>query len=97
MWMNFPVETPMVLARGSVQVAAGSSKVQPGTAPAADVTLSWPTFTAAANEAGISRIYGGIHFPQANVASQALGKKIGKAVWAKALKMFNGESAPGAN
>jgi hypothetical protein len=82
---------------GSATVVAGSSKVQPGTTPAADVTLSWPTFTAAANEAGISRIYGGIHFQQANVASQALGKKIGKSVWAKALKMFNGESVPGVN
>jgi membrane-associated phospholipid phosphatase len=78
----------------SVTVHAGSSKVQPGTAPTADVTLTWRTFTVAAEEAGLSRIYGGIHFPQANIASQQLGKKIGKVVWAKSLTLFNGSSVP---
>lgn len=33
------------------------------------VTLSWPTFTAAANEAGISRIFHGIHFDDGNERS----------------------------
>jgi hypothetical protein len=79
----------------SATILAGSSKIQTGV-PAADVTLSWPTFTAAANEAGLSRLYGGIHFSQGNTASQELGKKIGKAVWKKAQRMFSGESVPGA-
>jgi hypothetical protein len=43
---------------GSVTIPAGSSTVEPGISPRTDVTLSWPTFTAAANEAGISRRYG---------------------------------------
>jgi hypothetical protein len=45
-----------------VTVPAGSSRVEHGT-PAADVVLSWPTFSAAAEQAGRSRRYGGIHFP----------------------------------
>jgi hypothetical protein len=81
---------------GSATVLASSSKTQPGV-PAADVTLSWPTFTAAAEEAGFSRLLGGIHFQQANLASRMIGKKIGKAVWKKAEAMFNGESVPGIN
>lgn len=81
----------------SATIAAGSSKIQPGTVPATAVTLTWATFNAAAAEAGISRIYGGIHFPQANVASQQMGKQIGNSVWTKCLRMFNGETSPGVN
>src|SRR5438552_7348948 len=39
----------------SVTVPAGSSRFEPGTTPARDVTLSWATFTAAADQAGLSR------------------------------------------
>jgi len=38
------------------------------------------SFTAAADEAGISRIYGGIHYPFANIAGRALGRCIGTRV-----------------
>src|SRR6266699_1613803 len=40
----------------------GSSTVESGVTPAQFVTLSWATFTEAADQAGISRRYGGIHF-----------------------------------
>jgi hypothetical protein len=51
----------------SVTIPAGSSRVEPRTetqpgVPAAPVTLSWKSFSAAADQAGISREYGGIHF-----------------------------------
>ena len=54
----------------SVTVPAGTSRIEPRTpehpgTPAKDVTLYWPTFSAAANEAGMSRRYGGIHYPAA--------------------------------
>jgi hypothetical protein len=80
---------------GSATVAMGSSKVQPGVSPAADVQLSWDTFTDAANEAGVSRRYGGIHFPQGDLAGRALGRKIGKTVFAKCLLYFKGKANPG--
>jgi hypothetical protein len=34
---------------------AGSSRIEPGAVPAQPITLSWKSFTAAADQAGISR------------------------------------------
>src|SRR5205807_1257903 len=48
----------------SVTFPAGSSRLEPGAVPADDLTLSWATFSEAADQAGISRRYGGIHFEQ---------------------------------
>ncbi len=61
----------------SVTIPAGSSRVEPGLVPATNLTLSWPTFSAAADEAGVSRRYGGIHFVQGDLESRALGRKVG--------------------
>lgn len=41
------------------------------------------SFNAAANEAGMSRVYGGIHFPSGNVGGATLGKCIGAKVVAR--------------
>jgi PAP2 superfamily len=71
-------------------IAAGSSAFEPGVTPAADVNLKWATFTAAAEEAGISRLYGGIHFADANVEGQKMGRKIAAKVWAKAQRYIDG-------
>ncbi|MQA27487.1 MAG: phosphoesterase [Micromonosporaceae bacterium] len=71
-------------------ISAGSSKVEPGLAPARDVTLHWPTFSEAADEAGISRRYGGIHFEQADLDGRALGRLVGVGVWEKATRHFLG-------
>ena len=38
------------------------------------------SFRAAANEAGVSRIYGGIHFPYGNTGGRALGNCVGEKV-----------------
>src|SRR5262249_40584130 len=74
----------------SVTVPVGSSRVEPGRVPATDVTLSWPTFSQAADEAGISRRYGGIHFEDGDLTGRALGRLVGAQVWEKALTYFNG-------
>ena len=66
----------------------GSSRVEPGAAPGADVILSWPTFTDAADEAGISRRYGGIHFKDGDLAGRAAGRLIGAQAWRKAKSLF---------
>ena len=44
------------------------------------VTRSFSSPSAAANESGISRIYGGIHFPSGNVQGQAVGYRLGQHV-----------------
>jgi len=77
----------------SVTIAAGSSKVEPGATPASDVTLHWATFSAAADQAGISRRYGGIHFEQADLDGRAAGRQIADQAWAKALRYFDGTAA----
>lgn len=75
---------------GSVTFPAGSSRVEPGMTPAADLTLSWATFSAAADEAGISRRYGGIHFEEGDLRGRALGRLVGAAVWEKAQRYISG-------
>jgi hypothetical protein len=69
---------------------AGSSKIEPGVTPAHAVFLRWGTFTDAANEAGISRRYGGIHFRAADLAGRLLGRLVASQAWPKAQTYFNG-------
>jgi len=76
----------------SATIAAGSSKVEPGVTPAKDVTLYWLTFTDAADQAGISRRYGGIHFEQADLDARAAGRKVSDQAWAKARSYFGGSA-----
>ena len=70
-------------------IRAGTSRIEPRTAtqpgsPAKDVTLYWPTFSAAANEAGMSRRYGGIHFESGDMHGRSLGAAVGGDAWIKA-------------
>jgi hypothetical protein len=69
---------------------AGSSTIEPGATPATDVTLSWRTFDDAAEQAGLSRRYGGIHFRQADLESREMGRQIGRQAWTRALRYFLG-------
>jgi hypothetical protein len=74
----------------SVTLAAGSSKIEPGVTPAKAVTLRWETFVDAADEAGLSRRYGGIHFRAADVAGRLLGRAVAAKAWSKAQSYFDG-------
>jgi len=84
----------------AVRIPAGTSFVEPRTdrhpgVPAADVTLSWPTFSAAADEAGSSRRYGGIHFADADLDGRALGRDVGRTVWDRAATYWDGTAGGG--
>jgi hypothetical protein len=74
----------------SFTATPGSSLIEPGFAPTSSVTLSWPTFSAAAAEAGISRQYGGIHFNQGDQDGRILGKQVATVAWTKAHAYING-------
>jgi hypothetical protein len=74
----------------SVTVQPGLSLIEVGLTPAAPVTLSWPTFSDAANQAGMSRRYGGIHFEQDDRAGRTLGRMVANAAWNKAMDYING-------
>lgn len=79
---------------GSVTIPAGSSHVEPGLVPANDTVLYWATFSDAADEAGISRRFGGIHFIDGDLQSRKLGRVIGREAWKKTLVYFNPEILP---
>lgn len=74
---------------GCFLVKKGSSQIEPGKTPVGDIMLEWPTFTAAAEEAGMSRLFGGINFKRGNELGQKLGAAVGKFVWEKALYYYN--------
>lgn len=75
---------------GSVTFSRGSSRVEPGAVPARELTLVWSTLSEAADQAGISRRYGGIHFEQGDLDARATGRAAAANAWAKALAYFNG-------
>jgi hypothetical protein len=66
----------------------GSSTIEPGITPSRDIDLEWRTFDEAADEAGLSRRYGGIHFREGDLQSRQMGRQIGAVVWKKALDHF---------
>ena len=78
---------------GSYTFQKGWSKIEPGLTPRAALTLSWPTFTDAARQAGMSRRYCGIHFEDADRQGRALGRKVGRQVVERAYQLINGEPA----
>jgi hypothetical protein len=73
-----------------VTLPAGSSKIEPGVTPAKPVVLSWKTLDAMADQAGMSRRYGGIHFESGDQQGRALGALTGLDVWQTAQKYFKG-------
>jgi hypothetical protein len=99
---TFSAAAAAVLARftgsdrfgASAIIPAGSSRVEPGITPAADVVLSWPTFTDAAGQAGRSRRYGGIHFREGDLVGRALGTRVGVRAWEAAAELFAGRPGP---
>ena len=74
----------------SVTIKAGTSSIEPGSVPASDVTLRWETLDQAADQAGLSRRFGGIHFRQGDLESREMGKRIVRQVWRKALHYIHG-------
>ncbi|MGW5425558.1 vanadium-dependent haloperoxidase [Streptomyces sp. NPDC003943] len=74
----------------SFRFRAGTSTVEPGLTPHDDVVLTWPTFTEAAHQAGISRVYGGMHWSFDNEPGIEMGHQIGQVVYRKAMCYFNG-------
>jgi hypothetical protein len=78
----------------SVTFAPGSGRLEPGFAPENEVTLTWDTFSAAADQAGLSRRLGGIHFLEGDLRGRAMGRKIGCMVWQKAQTYIEGNPPP---
>jgi hypothetical protein len=58
--------------------------------PTTDVELQWATYYDAADQAGLSRIYGGIHVPADDGPGRIIGSKCGLEAWELASKYFDG-------
>lgn len=58
--------------------------------PSKPVTLEWATYYDAADQAGISRLFGGIHIAMDDFTGRRLGSGIGKKAFALAERYFNG-------
>jgi hypothetical protein len=78
----------------SVTIPAGSSMIEPGAVPSRPVTLSFRTFADAADQAGRSRRYGGIHFQAGDLDGRRLGRRVGATAWAKARGYFDSTTTP---
>lgn len=57
--------------------------------PSEDVVLQWATYYDAADEAGISRLYGGIHVPADDFVGRKLGARAGLESFLKVQRMLN--------
>ena len=55
-----------------------------------EIMLPIPTFTAAAEMAGISRVMGGYHIQADNIAGLKLGREVAKYSWPKYQEYFSG-------
>ena len=72
------------------RIPAGSLGFEAG--PTHDITLQWAAYNDAADQAGISRIFGGIHPPVDDFNGRRTGSECGKAAWALAVRYFDGSA-----
>lgn len=62
----------------SVPTPAGSSRIEPGITPSADIVLGpWATWTEFENDCAQSRYWAGVHFQSSLPAGQELGRQAG--------------------
>ena len=58
--------------------------------PEADITLQWATYQDAADQAGVSRLYGGIHVRADDLEGRVIGEQVGVAAWDLAQRYYDG-------
>lgn len=71
-------------------VPVGTLKTEAG--PTRDLTLQWATYFDAADGAGISRLYMGIHVSPDDFEGRKIGSTCGKSAWALAQRYFDGSA-----
>jgi hypothetical protein len=64
--------------------------------PSDSIQLQWATYYDAADQAGLSRLWGGIHMPVDDVTGRQVGSQCGQGAWLLARRYFDGSllSAP---
>ncbi len=69
-------------------IPAGSLKFEKG--PTSPIRLEWATYYDAADQAGQSRLWGGIHIVADDFTGRRLGAQCGKAAWMLAQRYYGG-------
>jgi hypothetical protein len=70
-------------------IPVGSLKFEMG--PSSDIRLEWATYFDASDQAGQSRLWGGIHIQADDFTGRQLGSKCGTAAWALAQRYYLGK------
>jgi hypothetical protein len=61
--------------------------------PSQTIQVQWATYFDAADQAGLSRLWGGIHVSVDDLTGRIAGSQVGQSVWALAQKYFDGSIA----
>ena len=69
-------------------IKAGSLRTEAG--PTSDIKLEWATYYDAADQAGQSRLLGGIHIQADDFTGRVVGSECGKDAWARAQQFYAG-------
>ncbi len=69
-------------------IKAGSLKFEQG--PTTDIRLEWATYADAADQAGRSRLWGGIHIEADDLTGRVIGAQCGIGAWVLAQRYFAG-------
>ena len=69
-------------------IKAGSLKFEAG--PTTDIKLQWATYYDASDQAGQSRLWGGIHIQADDFTGRSIGSECGKTAWTLAQRYYSG-------
>jgi hypothetical protein len=69
-------------------IKAGSLKFEAG--PTTDIRLEWATYYDASDQAGQSRLWGGIHIQADDFTGRRIGSQCGKTAWTLAQRYYSG-------
>ena len=58
--------------------------------PSVPMTLQWASYQDAADQCGLSRIWGGIHPPTDDIPGRLMGRQVGRDAFGHARQHFNG-------
>jgi hypothetical protein len=75
---------------GTWTIPAGGLEVEAG--PSQDVQLQWATYYDAADQAGTSRLFGGIHIAADDLNGRIMGAQCGQDAWQMANRYWDGSA-----
>ena len=81
LWGHIFDECTEPFMMNQIPMPPGCSQVNPGIDPICPIYMGWTSWTAVANEVGMSRVYGFIHWESSNSGGLALGCHVGQTMY----------------